>query len=202
MFTSRAEYRLQLREDNADARLTAIGRELGIVDDARWTAFARKADAVAAETGRLQALWATPGNALGQAVAAHVGAPLARESNLHDLLRRPGIDYETLRALPGVGPGVDDPRVAEQVEIQARYAGYVARQHDEIERQRHHETTVIPDDFTFAGLPGLSAELQGKLAQVRPGTIGQAQRIPGMTPAAISLLLVQLRKARGATRVA
>jgi tRNA uridine 5-carboxymethylaminomethyl modification enzyme len=191
-----------LREDNADARLTPIGRELGLVDDARWTAHARKADAVAAETERLRGLWATPGNALGQAVAAHLGAPLARESSLHDLLRRPGIDYAVLRALPGVGPGVADPHVAEQVEIEARYAGYVTRQHDEIERQRHHEATAIPADFTFAGLPGLSAELQGKLAQVRPETIGQAQRIPGMTPAAISLLLVQLRKARGTPRVA
>src|SRR5688572_11967757 len=185
MFTSRAEYRLQLREDNADARLTPVGRELGLVDDARWAAFSRKADAVAAETGRLRGLWATPGNRLGQAVAAHLGSPLARDASLDDLLRRPGIDYAVLRALPDFGPGVDDPRVAEQVGIEARYAGYVARQHDEIERQRHHETTQIPADFTFAGLPGLSAELQGKLAQVRPGTIGQAQRIPGMTPAAI-----------------
>ncbi|MGH8028432.1 MAG: tRNA uridine-5-carboxymethylaminomethyl(34) synthesis enzyme MnmG [Arenimonas sp.] len=202
MFTSRAEYRLQLREDNADARLTPVGRELGLVDDARWTAYSRKADAVAAERERLRGVWATPGNALGLAVAAHAGAPLAREANAHDLLRRPGFDYESLRAMPGIGPGVDDPRVAEQVEIEARYAGYVSRQHDEIERQRHHEDTAIPGDFIFAGLPGLSAELQGKLAQVRPGTIGQAQRIPGMTPAAISLLLVQLRKARGSTRVA
>jgi tRNA uridine 5-carboxymethylaminomethyl modification enzyme len=202
MFTSRAEYRLQLREDNADARLTPVGRELGLVDEARWSTYARKADAVAAETARLRGLWATPANALGQAVAAKLDAPLAREASLHDLLRRPGIDYALLQSLPGVGPGVDDARVAEQVEIEARYAGYVARQQDEIDKQRRHEDTAIPADFTFAGLPGLSAELQGKLAAVRPETIGQAQRIPGMTPAAISLLLVQLRKARGATRVA
>jgi tRNA uridine 5-carboxymethylaminomethyl modification enzyme len=196
MFTSRAEYRLQLREDNADARLTPVGRTLGLVDDARWAAYARKADAVDAERERLRALWAGPGNALGAALAAQAGVTLTREATALDLLRRPELDYAALTAVPGFGPGVQDARVAEQVEIQARYAGYVDRQRDEIERQRRHEDTPIPADFTYAGLSGLSAELQGKLAAVRPETVGQAQRIPGMTPAAISLLLVQLARRR------
>jgi tRNA uridine 5-carboxymethylaminomethyl modification enzyme len=196
MFTSRAEYRLQLREDNADARLTPVGRELGLVDDARWDAYSRKAEAVAAEQARLRALWATPANALGQALAAHAEVTLAREANAHDLLRRPEFDYARLMAIPGFGPAVEDPRVAEQVGIAARYAGYLDRQQDEIDRQRRHEDTAIPADFVFAGLPGLSAELQAKLASTRPGTIGQARRIPGMTPAAISLLLVQLTRRR------
>jgi tRNA uridine 5-carboxymethylaminomethyl modification enzyme len=196
MFTSRAEYRLQLREDNADARLTPTGRELGLVDDARWDAFARKADAVAAEQGRLRALWATPANALGQSLRECTGIALTRDASAHDLLRRPELDYAALTAVPGFGPPVDDARVAEQVGIAARYAGYLDRQQDEIDKQRRHEDTAIPADFEFAGLPGLSAELQGKLASVRPETIGQARRIPGMTPAAISLLLVQLAKKR------
>jgi tRNA uridine 5-carboxymethylaminomethyl modification enzyme len=203
MFTSRAEYRLQLREDNADARLTPAGRELGLVDDVRWSAYARKADAVALERERLRGLWAGPGNALGAALEAGTGVALTREATALDLLRRPEFDYATLTAVPGFGPAVDDARVAEQVEIHARYAGYVDRQRDEIARQRRHEDTPIPADFVYAGLAGLSAELQGKLATVRPETVGQAQRIPGMTPAAISLLLVQLKKgARGISRVA
>jgi tRNA uridine 5-carboxymethylaminomethyl modification enzyme len=199
MFTSRAEFRLQLREDNADARLTPVGRELGLVDDARWDAYSRKADAVACEAERLRALWITPGNALGRALADATGIVATRDANALDLLRRPELDYATLCGVPGVGPGSDDPRVAEQVEITAKYAGYLSRQHDEVARQQRNEDTAIPPSFEYAGLSGLSAELQAKLAAVRPQTVGQAQRIPGMTPAAISLLLVHIaRRTRAA----
>ena len=197
MFTSRAEYRLQLREDNADARLTPIGRELGLVDEARFTAYARKAEAVAAEAARLKAIWATPGGALARELEAGTGVVLSRECTALDLMKRPELGYAALVGLPLLGPGVDDPAVAEQVEIGVKYAGYLDRQDEEIQRQRRHEDTAIPSDFDYAGLPGLSAELQGKLASVRPETIGQAQRIPGMTPAAISLLLVQLARRKG-----
>ncbi len=197
MFTSRAEYRLQLREDNADARLTSIGRDLGLVDEARWSAYARKAEAVEAETARLKAIWATPGGALARELEAATGVALSRECTALDLMKRPELGYSDLVRLASLAPGVEDPAVAEQVEIGVKYAGYVDRQNEEIQRQRRHEDTRIPDDFDYAGLPGLSAELQGKLAAVRPETIGQAQRIPGMTPAAISLLLVQLARRKG-----
>jgi len=197
MFTSRAEYRLQLREDNADARLTPIGRELGLVDEARWSAHARKAEAVERERARLQAVWATPGGVLAAQLEQHTGVVLSREATALDLIKRPELGYAALMQLPALGPGVDDAAVAEQVEIGVKYAGYLDRQRDEIERSRRHEESRIPDDFDYAGIPGLSAELQAKLGQVRPETIGQAQRIPGMTPAAISLLLVCLAKRRG-----
>ncbi|MDY0020882.1 tRNA uridine-5-carboxymethylaminomethyl(34) synthesis enzyme MnmG [Arenimonas caeni] len=197
MFTSRAEYRLQLREDNADERLTPVGRELGLVCDARWDAWSRKAAAIAAERARLQAIWVAPGGALAQALEAATGIAPSREGTALDLMKRPELDYAALAAVPGLGPGVDDAAVAEQVEIGVKYAGYVERQREEIERQRRHEDTRLPADFDYAGLPGLSAELQAKLAQVRPETIGQAQRIPGMTPAAISLLLVALARRKG-----
>ena len=196
MFTSRAEYRLQLREDNADARLTPIGRELGLVDDARWETFSRKRDAVAAETARLGALWAAPNNALGASLASSIGIEVSRESNALDLLRRPELDYPALMRVPLLGPGVDDPKVAEQVEIETKYAGYLNRQRDEIARQQRNETTAIPDAFDYAQVHGLSAEASQKLQRVRPQTVGQAQRIPGMTPAAISLLLVHLERQR------
>ncbi|OHE80880.1 MAG: tRNA uridine-5-carboxymethylaminomethyl(34) synthesis enzyme MnmG, partial [Lysobacterales bacterium GWF1_69_6] len=197
MFTSRAEYRLQLREDNADARLTPVGRELGLVDEMRWAAFSRKAEAVERERARLQAVWAAPGGALARELEAATGVALSRECTALDLMKRPELDYAALMALPALGPGVGDAAVAEQVEIGVKYSGYLERQREEIERQRRHEDTRIPADFDYAGLPGLSAELQGKLASVRPETLGQAQRIPGMTPAAISLLLVQLAKRKG-----
>ena len=196
MFTSRAEYRLQLREDNADARLTPIGHEMGIVSDARWRAYSRKAEAVAKENARLAALWAAPNNALGRELEQSIGVALSRECTALDLLKRPELEYAALMRVPGIGPGADDAKVAEQVEIGVKYSGYLERQHEEIEKQRRHEDTDIPDGFEFAGISGLSAELQGKLAKVRPQTIGQAQRIPGMTPAAISLLLVHLAKRR------
>ncbi|WP_066092295.1 tRNA uridine-5-carboxymethylaminomethyl(34) synthesis enzyme MnmG [Xanthomonas massiliensis] len=196
MFTSRAEYRLQLREDNADARLTAIGRELGVVDDARWTRFAAKQEAVERETQRLRGLWATPGNALGREVEATLGVAVSRETNALDLIKRPELDYAKLASVPGIGPGVDDAQVAEQVEIGIKYAGYLDRQREEIARQQRHEGTPIPAEFDYASVRGLSAEVQQKLERVRPQTVGQAQRIPGMTPAAISLLLVHLERAR------
>ena len=198
MFTSRAEYRLQLREDNADLRLTETGRALGLVDDVRWERFARKRDAVAAETERLRSVWAAPNNALGREAVATLGIDLSRETPALDLLRRPELDYATLMAVPLLGPGVDAADVAEQVEIEAKYAGYLDRQREEIARQRRHEHTAIPGDFDYANVRGLSIEVQQKLERVRPETVGQAQRIPGMTPAAISLLLVHLIRRRGA----
>ena len=196
MFTSRAEYRLQLREDNADARLTPVGRELGLVDDARWEHFSRKREGIAAETARLSALWASPNNALGASLASSIGVEVSRESNAIDLLRRPELDYATLMRVPELGPGVDDAKVAEQVEIETKYAGYLDRQREEIARARRHETTAIPAAFEYAQVTGLSAEVRQKLERVRPETLGQAQRIPGMTPAAISLLLVHLERRR------
>ncbi|WP_379654124.1 tRNA uridine-5-carboxymethylaminomethyl(34) synthesis enzyme MnmG [Pseudoxanthomonas sp. UC19_8] len=203
MFTSRAEYRLQLREDNADARLTPIGRALGLVDDARWSRFEAKREAVERETQRLRALWATPANALGRQLEAALGVAVSRESSALDLIKRPELDYARLMRVEGIGPGVDDAQVAEQVEIAVKYAGYLDRQRVEIERQQRNEGTPIPEAFDYAGVRGLSAEVQGKLERVRPQTVGQAQRIPGMTPAAISLLLVHLERARrGASRVA
>ena len=196
MFTSRAEYRLQLREDNADARLTPTGRALGLVDDARWEKFSRKREAIETETARLGAIWAAPNNALGAALAASIGVDVSRETNAIDLLRRPELDYATLMRVPQLGPGVDDAKVAEQVEIETKYAGYLNRQREEIARQQRNEATAIPDAFDYALVRGLSAEVQQKLERVRPQTVGQAQRIPGMTPAAISLLLVHLERQR------
>jgi tRNA uridine 5-carboxymethylaminomethyl modification enzyme len=201
MFTSRAEYRLKLREDNADLRLSEIGRGLGCVPDRRWDAFARKRDALAHEQTRLRNLWAAPGNALGRALEAEIGLALSRETSALDLLRRPELDYARLMDVAGLGPGVADPSVAQQLEVQAKYAGYLERQDDEIERQQRHQGSVIPLDFDYAEVRGLSAEARQKLTRVRPETIGQAQRIAGITPAAISLLLVHLKRL-GARRVA
>ena len=196
MFTSRAEYRLILREDNADLRLTEKGRELGLVDDARWAAFARKREAIEAETARLGALWAAPNNPLGAALKDGIGVEVSRETSGIDLLRRPELDYPTLMQVPGLGPGLADAKAAEQVEIEAKYSGYLGRQREEIARHQRNEATAIPDGFDYAAVHGLSIEVRQKLERVRPETIGQAQRIPGMTPAAVSLLLVHLTRAR------
>ncbi|SDY19433.1 tRNA uridine-5-carboxymethylaminomethyl(34) synthesis enzyme MnmG [Lysobacter enzymogenes] len=196
MFTSRAEYRLQLREDNADQRLTPVAREMGLVDDARWGRFERKLDAVERETARLGAVWAAPNNALGRELAQTLGIEVSRESSARDLLKRPELDYAKLMQVASLGPGASDAEVAEQVEIGVKYAGYLDRQREEIERQQRNENTPIPEDFDYAAVRGLSAEAQQKLERVRPQTVGQAQRIPGMTPAAISLLLVHLTRAR------
>jgi len=194
MFTSRAEYRLHLREDNADLRLTDIAFELGSIDAGRHAAFARKRDAVGNETRRLGGLWAAPGNGLGEAIAAAIGVAVSRETNALDLLRRPELNYATLMRVPALGPAVDDARVAEQVEIAAKYSGYLERQSGEIERQRRNEETRIPVGFDYASVRGLSTEVMQKLTRTRPQTIGQALRIAGVTPAAISLLLVHLKR--------
>ena len=197
MFTSRAEYRLQLREDNADARLTPTGRDMGLVDDQRWDAYSRKREAIDRETERLRAIWAAPSNTLGQDFAASTGAPLSRETHAIDLLKRPDISYAMLAAVTGFGPPVADPAVAEQVEIEAKYSGYVERQRGEIDRARRHEDAQIPESFDFREVTGLSAEVLQKLLRVRPATLGQAGRIPGITPAAVSLLLVHLKRRAG-----
>ena len=198
MFTSRAEYRLHLREDNADLRLTQKGFELGSVDARRHAHFQRKRDSVARETERLRGIWAAPGNALGGEIETQLGVKLTRETNVLDLLRRPEMDYAALMRVAALGPAVDDARVAEQVEIAAKYAGYLDRQTLEIDRQRRHEETLIPSQFDYAIVRGLSTEALQKLQRVRPETIGQAMRIAGMTPAAISLLLVHLKRRRAA----
>ena len=194
MFTSRAEYRLMLREDNADLRLTETGRKLGLVDDERWRIFDTKRSAIEAESQRLRDTWVRP-ETLSEDVATRVlGQSLSRESNLLDLLRRPDVTYGGLMTLPGVDKAISDDKVAEQVEIQAKYSGYIQRQQDEIARQHRYADTVIPAEFDYHVVKGLSAEVQEKLVRVRPATVGQASRIPGVTPAAISLLLVYLKK--------
>jgi tRNA uridine 5-carboxymethylaminomethyl modification enzyme len=198
MFTSRAEYRLSLREDNADLRLTEAGRKLGVVDDARWGAFARKRDAIAREEERLKSTAVNP-----NVVAAHdatrvLGAPLERDHTLADLLRRPGVAYAALMTLPGAGEPVADPVVAEQVEIAAKYSGYIDRQRGEIERHRAQEDLRLPADLDYRTVRGFSTEVQQKLNLHRPETIGQAARISGVTPAAISLLLVHLKRGQRA----
>jgi len=193
MFTSRAEYRLLLREDNADLRLTETGRRLGIVGEAQWRLFEEKREAIERERERLRVAYVRPdpGNARIREV---LGNDLRRETRALDLLARPEVDYRSLMELPGLGPGVGDPRVAEQVEIQAKYAGYIGRQQDEIDRQRAQEAAGLPVDFDFDRVRGLSSEVREKLKRVRPATIGQAGRIPGVTPAAISLLLIHLKR--------
>lgn len=197
MFTSRAEYRLVLREDNADLRLTETGRRLGLVDDARWAAFCTKREAIEQEEQRLKSTWVRPATPAGDAVAQHYGTPLTHEYNLLSLLSRPEVDYASLTALTGTQE--IDPQVAEQVEIKVKYAGYIDRQQEEIEKLRASEEVRLPVDIDYPGISGLSKEIQSKLAQARPETLGQASRIPGVTPAAISLLLIHLKK-RGAAR--
>ena len=194
MFTSRAEYRLHLREDNADLRLTEQGHGLGVVPQARFDALREKRDAVERETQRLGALWAAPTNALGAAIERQLGIAVSRETNALDLLRRPELDYAMLASVTELGPAVDRADVAAQVEVQTKYAGYLERQREEIERQRRHEQTAIPSSFDYDKVRGLSAEVLLKLKRSQPATIGQAARISGVTPAAISLLLVHLRR--------
>lgn len=198
MFTSRAEYRLLLREDNADLRLTEKGRELGLVDDVRWAAFERKREGIEREQQRLKNTWIQPNTPTAHAVEARFGVPLQREYSLLNLLTRPEIDYAVLTELTGTG--VMDPQVAEQVEIQTKYAGYIDRQHDEIRRLQASEHIRLPDDWDYQDIPGLSRELQHKLGLARPQTLGQAARIPGVTPAAISLLMIQLKKRNASPR--
>ncbi|WP_288391989.1 tRNA uridine-5-carboxymethylaminomethyl(34) synthesis enzyme MnmG [uncultured Herbaspirillum sp.] len=200
MFTSRAEYRLSLREDNADLRLTEIGRELGCVSDAQWEAFDRKREAVSREMERLKSTWVNP-RILAAAEAERVlGKAIEREYNLLDLLRRPNVSYDSLMGLTGTegqslaGPGIEDGPVREQVEIQVKYAGYIARQANEISRQDHNENLKLPVDLDYMEVKALSIEVRQKLNKHRPETLGQASRISGVTPAALSLLLVHLKK--------
>ncbi|MDE2366605.1 MAG: tRNA uridine-5-carboxymethylaminomethyl(34) synthesis enzyme MnmG [Betaproteobacteria bacterium] len=196
MFTSRAEYRLQLREDNADLRLTETGRSLGVVDDARWAAFDAKRNAIIREQDRLKNVWLSPrSNTLPEAEVLRVlGKTIEREYSLHELLRRPDVSYESLMTLPGAGEAVADPLVAEQVEIQAKYHGYIERQKDEVARNARYEEVRLPQDLDYRTVRGLSSEVQQKLNQFKPETAGQASRISGMTPAAISLLLVHVKR--------
>jgi tRNA uridine 5-carboxymethylaminomethyl modification enzyme len=203
MFTSRAEYRLSLREDNADLRLTEIGRALGCVEDRRWEAFCRKRDAVERELQRLRSTWVNPRLVSAAEAERALGKALEREYTLSDLLKRPMVSYDRLLTLvsadggPVGGPpveGADDPQVAEQVEIATKYAGYIARQRDEVARHEAHESTRIPEGLDYAQVSGLSIEVRQKLAAARPETVGQAARISGVTPAAISLLLVHLKR--------
>jgi tRNA uridine 5-carboxymethylaminomethyl modification enzyme len=200
MFTSRAEYRLTLREDNADLRLTPVGRELGLVDDGRWQFFERKRNAVDVELERLRNAWVRPGTPAAVAAEAACGTPLSREQRAFELLRRPEVSYEALIGLVGAGDAgwQDDERLAlqvpQQVDVQAKYAGYIERQRDEVERQRHHEETRLPEQIDYALVRGLSNEVRQRLAEHRPVTLGQAARIPGVTPAAVSLLLIHLKR--------
>jgi tRNA uridine 5-carboxymethylaminomethyl modification enzyme len=197
MFTSRAEYRLSLREDNADLRLTEAGRRLGLVDDARWEAFNRKRDAIAAEAERLKGVWINPNVVAMHEVERVLGKPIEREYSLFDLLRRPEIGYRDLMTLPGAGTPIDAPDVIEQVDIQAKYHGYIERQKEDVAKMAQQEGMAIPTDLDYAQLNGLSIEVRQRLAQHQPQTVGQASRIQGVTPAAISILLVHLKKLRG-----
>ncbi len=198
MFTSRAEFRLQLREDNADMRLTEVGRQLGLVDDARWDAFSRKRDAVSRETARLRAIWVSPKNLQAAEAERVLGKALEHEHNFADLLRRPDVNYVGLMSLDGgkyASPdALADPKVAEQVEIAAKYSGYIDRQRGEVERAAHYEHLRLPDDLDYMQVHALSIEARQKLSKQRPETLGLASRISGITPASISLLLVHLKK--------
>ena len=194
MFTSRAEYRLLLREDNADMRLTAAGRDIGLVDDARWQAFNAKMEAVEQEQQRLRGQWIHPEHIAVAELNTLLKNPVSREHSLEELIRRPEMTYSSLMSIESLGPGLADPIAAEQVEIQIKYAGYIARQLDEIAKTQRHENTLLPADFDYSKISGLSNEVVAKLTDARPETIGKAARISGITPAAISLLLVYLKK--------
>jgi tRNA uridine 5-carboxymethylaminomethyl modification enzyme len=216
MFTSRAEFRLQLREDNADARLTEVGRQLGLVDDLRWDAFCRKRDAVSRETERLRSIWVSPKNLAAQESERVLGKALEHEYSLADLLRRPDVTYQSLMSLDSgryANPELDASvsretsitltpeadfaaSVIEQVEIAARYSGYIDRQKDEVLRAAHYENLKLPLELDYANVSALSIEARQKLNQHKPETLGQASRISGITPATISLLLVHLKKSK------
>lgn len=200
MFTSRAEYRLSLREDNADMRLTEAGRSMGLVDDARWDAFNRKRDAVAAEVERLKSSWVNPKTLPADTAQTLLGKQIEREYSLFDLLRRPEVSYRSLMSVADgtggllAGPGLDDAVSAEQVELQAKYAGYVTRQQEEVDRQAALESQPIPASLDYDSIASLSFEVRQRLKAARPETVGQAGRVSGVTPAAISLLLVHLKR--------
>ena len=194
MFTSRAEYRLLLREDNADIRLTEKGRSLGLVDELRWQRFNEKMENVETERQRLRSTWLQKDHPAVAQVNELLKTPLSRENSLEDLVRRPEVRYDDLMSIEGLGPVMADKQAAEQIEIQIKYAGYIDRQLDEIAKKKRHENTLIPLDFDFTQISGLSNEVVAKLSDARPETIGKASRISGITPAAISLLLVYLKK--------
>ena len=198
MFTSRAEFRLQLREDNADMRLTEVGRQLGLVDDARWESFSRKREAVSRETERLRSIWVSPKNLEAAEAERVFGKVLEHEYSLADLLRRPEMNYAALMSLAGgkfaQEGGEHAPEVIEQIEISAKYSGYIDRQRDEVERAAHYEHLKLPDDLDYLQVTALSIEARQKLSKHRPETLGLASRISGITPASISLLLVHLKK--------
>ncbi|ARP92367.1 tRNA uridine-5-carboxymethylaminomethyl(34) synthesis enzyme MnmG [Bordetella genomosp. 9] len=206
MFTSRAEYRLSLREDNADMRLTETGRRLGLVDDARWEAFERKRETVEKEVQRLRSTWVTPRNLPQETAQTLLGQAIEREYSLADLLKRPNVTYDALMQValpdgtPVAGPGVADRDAAQQVEIQVKYAGYIARQQDEVQKHMAHESQRIPADLDYDTVLSLSFEVRQKLKTHRPETIGQAARISGVTPAAISLLLIHLKRLQYGSR--
>ncbi|MCG9719871.1 tRNA uridine-5-carboxymethylaminomethyl(34) synthesis enzyme MnmG [Shewanella sp. Isolate7] len=199
MFTSRAEYRLLLREDNADLRLTEKGRELGLVDDDRWAKFNAKRESIELELQRLRNQWIHPNSPLVDALNPHLKTPITREATFEELLRRPELDYPKLMSVEGFGPAIEDQRAAEQVQIQVKYSGYIQRQQDEIDKAIRHEKTGLPQDLDYQEVPGLSNEVIAKLNDHKPDTVGQASRISGVTPAAISILLVHLKK-RGLLR--
>ncbi len=192
MFTSRAEYRLLLREDNADLRLTEQGRNLGLVDDARWQAFSEKRESIERETERLRTTWIQAGSPEANTLAAKLKSPLTREYCLLDLLKRPELNYQDIGNIKGVA--LLEPQAAEQVEIGAKYSGYITRQQDEIDRLRASENMAIPPEFDFSVVDGLSNEVKQKLAEAKPATLARASRVPGVTPAAVSLLLITLKK--------
>lgn len=194
MFTSRAEYRLLLREDNADTRLTEKGRELGLVDDIRWKAFSEKQESVEKELQRLKCHWVNPNSVNAEQINALLKTPMQRESTLEAMVRRPEVDYESLMKVEGLGPAIDDPIAAEQVEIKIKYQGYIDRQLDEIAKLKRHEDTVLPRDLDYTEIKGLSNEVTAKLNDIKPESIGQASRVSGITPAAISILLIHLKK--------
>ena len=194
MFTSRAEYRLLLREDNADSRLTEKGRELGLVDDVRWKAFSEKQELVETELKRLKGQWVNPNSINADKINELLKTPMQRESTLEAMIRRPEVTYETLMAVEGLGPAISDPIAAEQVEINIKYQGYIDRQLDEIAKLKRHEDTLLPNDLDYSEIKGLSNEVTDKLNDLKPETIGQASRVSGITPAAISILLIYLKK--------
>ena len=200
MFTSRAEYRLMLREDNADARLTETGHTLGLIDDKRWRLYNEKQESILKEEQRMKETWIQPGKVSAEELGSVFGQSLSREYNLMDLLKRPEVTYEKLMTLSVAGPGVNDAKVAEQVEIKAKYSGYIDRQLEEIEKAKKQENTEIPGTIDYSSVLGLSSEVKQKLEKTRPQSIGQASRIPGITPAAISILLVHLKKFKLGTK--
>ncbi|UJF19331.1 tRNA uridine-5-carboxymethylaminomethyl(34) synthesis enzyme MnmG [Vibrio sp. SS-MA-C1-2] len=194
MFTSRAEYRLTLREDNADIRLTELGRELGLVDDARWQRFNQKMENIAQEQQRLKSIYVQPSSEQAEQLNPNLKTPMAREASIEDLLRRPETNYNDLMKVDGLGPGIEDRQAAEQIEIQVKYQGYIDRQQDEIAKSLRHEKTKLPVDLDYKQVKGLSNEVIAKLTDAKPATMGIASRISGITPAAISILLVHLKK--------